>query len=81
MTRCPPAFPAGHYWYGGHYNGPGRPPKWIDRFVNVENENGSGQDSTSDYDHNEVDGFMEEDMMINKMATPNIPLRILIRTT
>ena len=31
VTRCPADFPAGHYWY---CNGPGCPPKWIDRFIN-----------------------------------------------
>jgi len=51
VTRCPPSFPPGHYWYRGCCNGPGRPPKWIDRFVNGENENGSqstGKERASD---------------------------------
>ena len=26
VTRCPPEFPAGSYWYGGKRSGPGRPP-------------------------------------------------------
>ena len=34
VTRCQADFPAGHYWYGGHRNGLGRPPKWIDRLIN-----------------------------------------------
>ena len=27
VTRCPPGFPAGYFWYGSHRKGPGRPPK------------------------------------------------------
>ena len=60
------AFPEGHYWYGGYRNGPGHPPKWIDRFVNGENENGlqsTSEERASDdvsADQNEVDGLMEE---------------------
>ena len=34
VTRCPADFSARHYWYGGRHNGPGCPPKWIDRFIN-----------------------------------------------
>ena len=33
VTRCPPAFPAGSYWYGGQWSGPGRPPQWVDQLV------------------------------------------------
>ena len=36
VTRCPPAFPAGCYWYGDRCNGPGCLPKWIDDFVKDE---------------------------------------------
>ena len=35
VTRCPPNFPAGYYWYGERRYGPGRPPKWIDRLIPV----------------------------------------------
>ena len=46
VTKCPPAFPAGYYWYGGRHNGPGRPPKWVDRFVNeTVFEGGERQDN------------------------------------
>jgi len=33
VTRCPPGFPAGYYWYGGCCSGPGHPPKRVTRFV------------------------------------------------
>ena len=33
VTACPTGFPAGYWWYGNHRSGPGRPPKWIDRFL------------------------------------------------
>jgi len=64
VTRRPPAFPAGHYWYRGRHHGSGHPPKWINRFVNGKNENGlqsTSEESASDCvsaDQNEVDGFI-----------------------
>lgn len=33
VSKCPPNFPAGNYWYGDSRNGPGRPPKWINRLL------------------------------------------------
>ena len=30
VTKCPPNFPSGYYWYGNRRKGPGRPPKWLD---------------------------------------------------
>ena len=33
VTPCPPAFPAGYYWYGDKRHGPGRPPKWVDKLM------------------------------------------------
>ena len=33
VTCCPPGFPAGYWWYGNHRHGPGRPPKWTDRYL------------------------------------------------
>ena len=33
VTPCPADFPAGYFWYGGRRRGPGRPPKWLDRFL------------------------------------------------
>ena len=33
VTPCPPAFPAGYYWYGDKRPRPGRPPKWVDRLL------------------------------------------------
>ena len=38
VTRCPPAFPAGSYWYGGRRSGPGRPPRWVDQLVQDDTE-------------------------------------------
>ena len=49
VTRCPPAFPAGCFWYGDRRNGPGRPPKWIDDFVNANTKIGS-DDKCDDHD-------------------------------
>ena len=34
VCKCPVNFPAGYYWYGGRNKGPGRPPKWVDKFLN-----------------------------------------------
>ena len=33
VSRCPPGFPAGFFWYGGRRSGPGRPPKWVDQLL------------------------------------------------
>ena len=33
VTPCPPAFPAGYYWYGDKRTRPGRPPKWVDQLL------------------------------------------------
>ena len=30
VSRCPPNFPAGYYWYIEHRYGPGWPLKWIE---------------------------------------------------
>ena len=49
MTRCPSAFPARSFWYGDRRNGPGRPPKWIDDFVNTNTKIGS-DDKCDDHD-------------------------------
>ena len=54
VTRCPPAFPAGCYWYGGRRNGPGRPPEWIDNLVNKK----SGEEQASEEE--QVDLVAEE---------------------
>ena len=33
VTRCPPGFPAGYWWYGNRSSSPDRPPKWVDRYL------------------------------------------------
>ena len=33
VCRIPNSFPAGYYWYGGRCSGPGRPPKWVEKFL------------------------------------------------
>ena len=33
VCKCPSDFPAGFYWYGGKQKGPGRPPKWVEQFL------------------------------------------------
>ena len=33
VCKCPDNFPAGYYWYGGKQKGPGRPPKWVEQFL------------------------------------------------
>ena len=33
VSPCPVGFPAGYYWYGGNKQGPGRPPKWLERLL------------------------------------------------
>ena len=38
MTRVCPSpenFPAAYYWYGGRQRGVGRPPRWVDHFLNT----------------------------------------------
>ena len=38
MTRVCPSpenFPAAYYWYGGRQRGAGRPPRWVDHFLNT----------------------------------------------
>ena len=38
MTRVCPSpenFPAAYYWYGGRQQGAGRPPRWVDHFLNT----------------------------------------------
>ena len=34
VTRCPRDFPAGYFWYGSRRQGPGRPPKWLNKLQN-----------------------------------------------
>lgn len=41
LCKFPENFPAGYYWYGGKQKGPGRPPRWVETFISV-------QDSHSD---------------------------------
>ena len=59
VTRCPPDFPAGCFWYGDRRSGPGRPPKWIDDFVNTNTRIGSGNQPDDkvhdDKDHDDKD--------------------------
>jgi len=33
VATCPPAFPAGYYWYGANRHSPGRPPKWTRKLL------------------------------------------------
>ena len=33
VSRCPPSFPAGSYWYGNRRHGRGRPPKWVEKLL------------------------------------------------
>ena len=37
-TRCPPAFLAGSYWYGGRQSGPGHPPQPVGQLVQDETQ-------------------------------------------
>ena len=58
VTKCPPAFPAGCYWYGDRCKGPRCPPKCIYDFVkddaismdSMENHN---EDPPSEEDHHD----------------------------
>ena len=60
VTRCPPNFPAGYFWYGNRRNGPGRPPTWIDDIVRDRRPD-STQQMTMDTDPDEepLDGIQE----------------------
>ena len=33
VCPCPLEFPAGYYWYGTKRKGPGRPPQWVQNFL------------------------------------------------
>ena len=56
VTKCPPNFPSGYYWYGNRRKGPGRPPKWLDRMMSSS----SGTIDVTD-DTNDVDTDVDED--------------------
>ena len=54
VKPCPPNFPAGFFWYGGKRRGPGRPPKWVEQFlddkeVNTESDMTSGNDTQGNH--------------------------------
>ena len=34
VKNCPMSFPCGYYWYGSKRPRPGRPPKWVEKFMN-----------------------------------------------
>lgn len=38
MCLSPDNFPAGYYWYGGKQKGPGRPLKWVERFLHLQSQ-------------------------------------------
>ena len=61
MTRCPPAFPAGCFWYRNRRSGPGRPPKWIDDFVNTNTKIGSGDQPDEEHDDEDHDDKDRDD--------------------
>ena len=54
VTKCPPSFPAGYYWYGDHRYGPGWPPKWIEQLMPAHNtplpESAKGTEDQSEVD-------------------------------
>lgn len=77
VTRCPSGFPAGNWWYGSRRAGPGRPPKWIDRYVASQDMNGSTGSSqdTVPQTTNECDQLgdnEEESMLANEVAIPPV---------
>ena len=45
VTPCPPAFPAGYYWYGDKRHGPGRPPKWVDKLLRKDGNQNEESDN------------------------------------
>ena len=47
VTKCPPVFPPGYYWYGARRKGPGRPPKWLDS-LNGKGDNPSPATESSE---------------------------------
>ena len=57
VCACPTDFPAGYYWYGGKRKGPGRPPKWVDQFLSV-------QDSAQCPDRTEHGGNVDKTMPV-----------------
>ena len=88
VTPCPPAFPAGYFWYGDKRPRPGRPPKWVDellqggtREANVdENDKATpaeGKDHSSDHDqpeeHLSADESLEAECMPEQDPTTYTP--------
>ena len=56
VTKCPPNFPSGYYWYGNRRKGPGRPPKWLDQMMSYANSTedvDNTDDANADTDTNE----------------------------
>jgi len=33
IKSCPMSFPCAYYWYGNKRSKPGRPPKWVEKFM------------------------------------------------
>ena len=55
VTRCPPHFPSGHYWYGDRRHGPGRPPKWTESLEPIQSSDTVNTDGTEKEDETTVD--------------------------
>ena len=56
VTKCPPNFPAGSYWYGSRRDGPGRPPEWVNKIVQADDA-----EECSPEDADEDDRVQDED--------------------
>ena len=36
IAPCPEQFPAGYFWYGGKYTGPGHPPRCVKKLLSAD---------------------------------------------
>lgn len=74
VTKCPPGFPAGNYWYGNRRNGPGRPPKWVDRLPLTE-EVTNEPDTAIDESDTTSDSPMDVPLPVEEESSPSpVPL-------
>ena len=69
VTRSPPGFPAGYFWYGSHRKGPGRPPKELQQPGKRPNTN------QVDLDHKDKDATLNTPSKKNlKCGYEGVPL-------
>ena len=54
VCRCPDSFPA---WYGGRCSGPGHPPKWVEKFLEMGHPSAQSHiDDSQEYEDPALEG-------------------------